>query len=134
MHREAIDTSDPRSELERAEDESAAPTSSNAASADAIRRLLAWCLDGATLSQVGLRVHVAASKLQIDPTAPSLEKIASLAGYGRSAANNVAREFTETFGIKGPHDRSEEARKSYSDAYWQSRDRSARSTRQAVPA
>lgn len=91
--------------------------------ATALRRVLAWCLEGGTLAKSGFRVHIAAAKLEIDPVGPSLDQIGRLAGFGRSAANKHAMQFSELFGVRGPHDRSQEAREAYSESWHRRRNR-----------
>jgi hypothetical protein len=117
---DGIDRNDPRAAAEAAELAAITATQNPTASEEwdlVWRRVIAWCLEGGTLARTGFRLHIVASKLSLDPTAPCLEQIAALAGYGRSAAHNQARQFTEIFNVRGPHDRTEANRAQLSESY-----------------
>lgn len=47
----------------------------------------------------------------------ALDDIADLLCFHRSNAHNLSKEFTETFGIRGMHDRSDEAKTKYSESW-----------------
>lgn len=116
MNREVVDHADPRSAMEAAEAAAADPGA--ASSTDALRRVLAWILEGKNLAAVGTRVYVAA--YVVAPEAiegMTCHAIAQMSGQGRSSVNNDVREFEEIFAIRSVFARSEEARRHYSRAY-----------------
>lgn len=83
-----------------------------------LRRVLAWCCEPDKFARVGERVMIAAGKLQIAEGARFTQaQIAAQTGCGRSHANKLAMDFSRVFGVRGPHDRSNQARAAYQAAW-----------------
>ena len=94
----------------------------SAESARQFARVIGWCLEADSVAKVGLRLHIVAAKLNLGmDRGKSYAELAELMGFRRTAAHKLGRQFTALFGVKGPHDRTEETRRKYSQAYWRSR-------------
>jgi len=101
------------------EDAERIPESRHEELAHALGRLLAWLLEGKKLPAIGFRVMILAYKIRPDLIGgATLDQIASMRGYGRSAAHNLSRQLEQTFGARGINDRSVSVRKIYSKI-WQ---------------
>lgn len=84
----------------------------------AFTRVIIWCLEADSVAKVGLRLHIVAAKLGIDVgRGMSNNDLAELMGFRRSAANKLSCQFSDIFGIKGPHDRTEHVRQKNRDAW-----------------
>lgn len=120
--RAQTETRTPRSMMEEEEDQERqedAHGMDHNEMAFAFGRVLAWLLEGKSLAAVGTRVFVAAHKIRPDIIqGRSLDSIAKMSGQGRSAAHKLSKDFEAIFQVHGIHDRSEEARRKYSEA-WQ---------------
>lgn len=85
---------------------------------NALGGLLVWLLEAKTLSAVGFRARILTHKLRPDLIdGMTLEQIAAETGHGRSYAHKLSKALSATLGVKGMHDRSEEARKKYREAW-----------------
>lgn len=83
----------------------------------AFGRVIIWCLETDSVAKAGLRVRIVAAKLKLDGTAASNERLAKAMGFRRSAAHKLGMQFSQIFGIKGPHDRSEKVCEKYRDSW-----------------
>jgi hypothetical protein len=117
---ESTDYSNPRSLLEEKEQEADESTTQDdpTAMATALGRVLAWLLEAPSLPKVGFRAYVIAHKLRPDLIGGmSFADMAQQLGQGRSSAHKLSKEFATIFGVRGMHDKSEEARRKYRQAW-----------------
>ncbi len=115
---EPADYSDPRALLEEKEQEQSTHDLDSVAMATVFGRVFAWVLAAPSLEKMGFRVHVAAHKLRPDLIGGmSFEKMASMLGQGRSSAHKLSKEFSETFGVRGMLDKSDDARRKSREAW-----------------
>lgn len=115
---ESTDYSDPRSLLEEKEQQAEESTQDEAAMATAFGRVLAWLLEAPSLHKVGFRAYVIAHKLRPDLIGGmSFADMAQQLGQGRSSAHKLSKEFATIFGVRGMHDKSDDARRKYRQAW-----------------
>ena len=118
-----IEEAEIEAEVQRRLTERSAPHAQDGAAAAAqFASVMAWCLEADSVAKVGLRLHIVAAKLNLGmDRGKSYAELAELMGFRRTAAHKLGNQFTAAFGVKGPHDRTEETRRKYSQAYWRSR-------------
>ena len=74
--------------------------------ADILMPILSWCCDGSTMVHQGLRLQIAVSKIRPELIGgKTMEAMGRQIGMSRAGVHKMARDFSETFHLRGLKDR-----------------------------
>lgn len=100
---QALDLNDPAVLLMAAEESS---TEEGRSAADMLLPILSWCCDGSTMVHQGLRLQIAVSKIRPELIeGKTMEAMGRQIGMSRAGVHKMARDFSETFQLRGLKDR-----------------------------